>query len=247
MQLPHIVRGLSGNDVKQVQRDSLLAWLVVLPVFYAVVMRFLLPFISEQVAAHVALSDYYPLIVSYLFIAMTPVLVGAVVGFLLLDERDEQTLKALMVTPLPMSTYLLYRITAAMLLSVGLVLLVVPLVGVGQVPFLPLLLTSVVSAMAAPLTALFFVGFAENKVQGFAMMKIIGVLGLAPVVAYFIPTPWQDVLGLLFPAYLPIKAFWVISAGGALWWLYLLLGVLLQGGLLKLLMDRFSRQVYAAF
>jgi fluoroquinolone transport system permease protein len=247
MQLPHVLRGLSENDVKQVQRDSLLAWLVVLPVFYAVVMRFLLPFISEQVAAHVALSDYYPLIVSYLFIAMTPVLVGAVVGFLLLDERDEQTLKALMVTPIPMSTYLLYRITAAMLLSVGLVLVVVPLVGVGQVPFLPLLLTSAVSAMAAPLTALFFVGFAENKVQGFAMMKIIGVLGLAPVVAYFIPAPWQDVLGLLFPAYLPIKAFWVISEGMTFWWVYLLLGVVLQGGLLKLLMNRFYKQVYAAF
>lgn len=248
MQLATIIRGLSSNDARQIQRDSLMAGLIILPLFYALILRWLLPFMTDQFAERFAMQEYYALIVSYLFVAVTPALVGSVIGFLLVDERDEHTLKALLVTPMPMSTYLLYRIVASMVLSMGLLLLAVQFVGVTPVLPLPMLLISLVASIIAPLTALFFVGFAENKVQGFAMLKIIGVFGLAPVAAFFIPAPWQDLVGLVFPIYWPVKAFWVLSDGGAYaWWLYLVPGVVLQLGLLKLLMNRFYKQIYAAF
>lgn len=36
---------------------------------------------------------------------------GVVTGFLLLDERDDRTLTALQVTPLPLRAYIFYRVT----------------------------------------------------------------------------------------------------------------------------------------
>lgn len=248
MQLATMLKGLSRNDAQQIQRDSLMMWLSIIPLFYALVMRWLLPFMADQFAERFALQDYYTLLISYLLVLTTPMLIGSVIGFLLLDERDEQTLKALMVTPMPMSTYLLYRVVASMMLSTGLLLLAVQIVGVTPVPLVPLLLVCLVASIIAPITALFFVSFAENKVQGFAMLKITGVFALVPVGAYFIPAPWQDLVGIVFPIYWPTKAFWVLGEGGAYaWWLYLVPGVVLQVVLLKLLMDRFYKQVYAAF
>jgi fluoroquinolone transport system permease protein len=45
---------------------------------------------------------------SFLVVVM-PALVGMVIGFLLLDQRDDQTLAALQVTPLTLNGYLIYR------------------------------------------------------------------------------------------------------------------------------------------
>ena len=42
-------------------------------------------------------------------------MVGTVVGFLLLDQRDDQTMTALLVTPLSLGDYLRYRMTLPML------------------------------------------------------------------------------------------------------------------------------------
>ena len=56
-----------------------------------------------------------------------------VLGFLLLDQRDDQTLTALQVTPLSLNGYLAYRISLPMLISLVTTLLMVPLAGLGQV------------------------------------------------------------------------------------------------------------------
>lgn len=244
MQRLAFFRGLGSNDVRQVQRDSFLRWMIVYPLILAVVLRFALPALTNALAEQFDLSAYYFLVAGYLCL-MAPTLIGTVVGFLLLDERDENTLQAQLVTPMPLPTYIGYRVAAPALLSIVQTILIIPLVGVIAVPPLQLLLVALAAGIFAPSVALFYAAFSANKVHGFAMMKIIGVLGLLPVLLYFVPMPWQDLVGIIFPPFWVVKAFWIAVAGVAgTFWLYLLLGVVLETVLLLWLARRFQRIAY---
>jgi fluoroquinolone transport system permease protein len=51
------------------------------------------------------------------YLLTAPGMVGMVIGFLLLDERDARTLTALRTTPLSMRRYLGYRVALPLLLG----------------------------------------------------------------------------------------------------------------------------------
>ena len=120
---------------------------------------------------------------------------GTVVGFLLLDQRDDQTFTALMVTPLSLGDYLRYRLSGLMLLSAMFGALMVPLAGLTETTALQVVVSAMTAAPLAPIYALFLGTFAANKVQGFALAKAVGVVLVPCIVSYFVTGPWQNAFG----------------------------------------------------
>jgi fluoroquinolone transport system permease protein len=240
----NLFRGMGRTDLRQVRRDSFLRWLVLLPFAYALLLRFAAPPLTAQFAAQIDLVAYYPLAVSYVLLELVPILIGVMLGFLLLDERDEQTLQALLVTPLPLRYYLGYKVATPMLLSVLLTMLVVPLSGLVTLHPLALALVAISAAASAPAVGLFIVAFAENKVQGFAQLKILGTVAMLPVVAYFVPTPWQYLFGVIFPPYWAIKSFWLACAGDPTFVIFAVIGIIANSLLLWALVRRFDRVIH---
>jgi fluoroquinolone transport system permease protein len=57
---------------------------------------------------------------------------GAIIGFLVLDQRDDHTITALQVTPLTLSGYLGYRVAVPTLLGVLVTLFIIPVSGLVQ-------------------------------------------------------------------------------------------------------------------
>ena len=245
MRTVRAVRALVPIDAKSVARDPLLRWLVVYPVLLALVLRWGVPALAGRLEARYDfdLSGYYVLLMSFL-VELLPILTGMVVGFLLLDGRDDRTLTALQVTPLTLSGYLAYRLTMPMLVSVVMTLVVFPLAGLVRVSLGPLVLMALGSAPLAPLFALLLGAFAGNKVEGFALTKASGVLFAPPVLAYFVDPPWQWAFGLI-PTYWPVKAFWVQQSGGLGFASFLLVGGAYQALLLVPLLRRFNRVMQA--
>jgi fluoroquinolone transport system permease protein len=185
------------------------------------------------------LHPYYPLLMSF-GLLMTPMLAGIVVGFLLLDQRDDQTLIALQVTPLTIGGYFAYRVTVPTVLSCGVTMAMFPLAGLLHLSPFALIAASLGSCLLAPIYALFLGAFASNKVQGFALSKAVGVLLVPPFVAYFIDSPWQILFGL-DPLYWPAKVLWLVDSNAGSAWLYWLVGISVQLVVLRLLMRRMSR------
>ena len=177
------------------------------------------------------LTPHYPLLTSFL-VLMVPTLMDSVVGFLLLDQRDDRTLTALQVTPLTVEGSLAYRIAVPMVASVA----IANLVTMGVVTAFA---AAVQAAPAAPLYALFVAAFAANKVQGFALLKGVGVLTWPPVIAWFVSSPWQVAFGI-DPLYWPLKLFWMLEAGEPRVGLYFAAGLAYQGLLMALLVPRFK-------
>lgn len=208
------LRALGPIDLRNVFRDSALAWMVLIPVLTAVLLRWGVPPLAERLLGQFGfdLRPYYPVLLSYLVVLMTPVVFGVVIGFLLLDERDDRTLMALRVTPLPLTGYLAYRVAAPIVLAFALTFVLLPIVGLGAPGPSGVALTALAAAPMAPLFALFLATFAENKVQGFALIKGAGVILFAPILAYFTGSGWALLFGAL-PTYWPLRVYWLVDAG----------------------------------
>ena len=239
MKLWKIYRAAGPVDVKNVWRDDLLAWVMTVPLVIAFLLRFGVPPLAGWLSQAWAfdLQPYYPLLMSF-FVLMAPSMVGMVVGFLLLDERDDRTLTALTVTPMPLGGYLIYRITLPLLLGFVITLVGYPLAGLIPLPLGALVLVTFVAALNGPVTALFLAGFAENKVAGFALVKVLNTINMLPVAAYFIDMPWQAAVGVV-PAYWPMKMLWQAAAGES-YFLYGVAGLAVNGVVVGWLLHRFT-------
>jgi fluoroquinolone transport system permease protein len=146
------------------------------------------------------------------YLMTAPGIVGMVIGFLLLDERDARTLSALRVTPLSMRRYLAYRVTLPLLAGTATTLIGYPLIGFTGLPMMTLVPIAAVAALSAPSLALVLAIAAPNKVAGFAVVKLLNMINLLPIVAFFVPRPIQYVAGVL-PAFWPMRALWSAAAG----------------------------------
>ncbi len=235
------LRGLGPIDVKSVLRDGMLRWMALLPLGIALLMRWGVPAIQAHVAERYGfdLAPYHVLFVSFLVLT-APAVNGMVIGFLLLDQRDDRTLPALQVTPLGLDGYLLYRLAMPVVLSVVMTIVAVPLTGLMQVGLAGLVVASLASAPLAPLFALLLASFASNKLQGFALTKAAGVLNWPPLLAFFLPLPWQWLAGIL-PTYWPAKLYWVLAGGEPYAPAYLAAGIVYDALLMALLLRRFHR------
>jgi fluoroquinolone transport system permease protein len=224
-----VFRALAYADSRMLWRDPLLGWILALPIALALLLRPLIPGAQEALLAGAGfdLTPYYPLVMGgYLMTA--PGMVGMVIGFLFLDERDARTLTALRTTPLSMRHYLAYRVALPLLLGTISTLIGYPLTGLTPLSLPSLLPIVVVSSFSAPLLALVLAVSAPNKVAGFAVVKVLNAVNLLPIVAYFVPRPLQFAAGV-FPTYWPMRALWSAAAGEAY------SGYLVIGGVTSLL------------
>ncbi|NNG15940.1 MAG: hypothetical protein HKM89_05605 [Gemmatimonadales bacterium] len=243
MNLVSTIRALGPIDAKNVARDPLLRWVLVFGLLIGLALRLGVPPLPEYLEAtyQFDLTAYYVLIMSTCLL-FVPALVGTVVGFLLLDQRDDRTLDALQVTPLTVTGYLWYRIATPMLLSVALTPVVLLIANLVSLDAPLLVLMSLVAAPFAALMALAIASLAQNKVQGFALSKASGLVTMPPIVAYFVAGKWQFAFGLV-PTYWPVKAYWSAAAGGSEFWIYLAIATVYQGVLLVVLARHFRRVV----
>lgn len=246
MRLGHYLSSLARNDLRLIRRDAFLAGMIAIPIVIALFLRVSVPPLGRWLASRYTfdLHTFDALIVSYMIVLITPMMAGVLTGFMLLEERDERTLTALLVTPLPLSGFLAYRTLFPALLSVVLTPLAYRLSELARLPWAELLAVSLVAAFTAPATALFFATFAENKIQGFGLQKILNVLLIAPVAAHLIPQPWQYLTGIVFPPYWPLRALWSFHEGTPGAWVFLLLGTISQLALCLILIRHFRNVAY---
>lgn len=234
------LRRLGPLDVRTIVRDPLLRWIMLLPLVVALLMRWLLPLLFERLAAvlGVDLLPWYSLVAATSVLLIAPTMLGMIVGFLLLDQRDDRTLQAIQVTPLPLEVYLAYWLVAPALASFAMTILALPLAGVN-VKLSAAVPAALAAALLAPIIALALASIAENKVQGFALTKALSLFMAAPLVAVFVPMPWRFVFAL-FPTYWPGYLIWAFEMGEPSANLLLLVALAYSTLLVMLLSRRFT-------
>lgn len=235
---------LGRSDILNLRRDTMLQFLLVYPLILGGLLRWLLPWAQAGLMESIGfdLENYLLLLVSFFGLLLIPQLVGLLVGTILLDERDQDTLTALMVTPMPVRAYALYRVITPALISVLGILVVVPFINILVLPLAKLLPLAVAAAPLGPMMALLLASLARNKVEGLAIMKGLGIFLIVPIVAWFVPQPWQWLFGV-FPTFWATKGYWLASAGEPYMWVAAC-GAIYTCAIVAILLRRFQNGLY---
>jgi hypothetical protein len=231
---------LAISDFRNIWRDGLLAFLILLPLFIALIYRLLIPDQQEleamvqsrlpgdlepyRAALTYAASAMEKLLMG-IFIGMSPGLIGAVYGLLLVDERDQRTLAVLRVMPIAFAHYLLARLATPCILSILVTIAAYPLAGLAPLPAETVVAIGLVGATTVPVVVLSIVTFASTKVGALVVMRLVnGALAL-PFLAYF-ASPLQEVLAWPVPSFWQMKALWLASDGEPYLWVLALTPVI---------------------
>ncbi|MCA9661273.1 MAG: hypothetical protein KC486_23240 [Myxococcales bacterium] len=236
------IAALVAADLRNVRRDPLLVFMASYALILALLGRWLVPWLVEVLEPTFDLRPYVLLIVTFFAVQTGPLLLGAVSGLMLLDERDENSLTSLRVTPLPIGRYALYRASGPILLSTALCFAGVYFVGLVDAPPLRIAAVAVVNALEAPIISLALVSLAGNKVEGMALMKGMGIFMFAPVIGWFVDPPMRWLIGVI-PTLWPAEAFWQAVEPRGSFWPVIAVGLVSHLLLLWLLLRRFRRRL----
>jgi fluoroquinolone transport system permease protein len=130
---------------------------------------------------------------------------GMIAGFSLLDDRDDQVLVSIRISPVSLNLYLWFKVGFAFLMAVGASLATILISGSFAIAPLDMLLVAGLSAMQVPINAFLVSALASNRAEGLAAIKVTGILVLLPVVAWFF-LDWKQWFFALVPGFWPAKA-----------------------------------------
>jgi len=218
---PLAIKGILRTDLLRLLRDRFLLGMTGYILGMALLVRFAVPWIDAELQARMSfdLGPWYTLISSHFVVGLSGLLAGILGGLLLMEGRESGTLRAQLVTPVPVQSYVRLMGGVMFVGSTGLALVSAALVGFNLPPWPALVLASVMAAPASVAMGLFIAAMAESKTEAFVYLKICAVLPLLPSGAWFLPEPWQWLAGI-HPSYFAAKAFWIAEAGETGWALW---------------------------
>ena len=210
-------------EFKNIVRDRMTLVLLIYPLLIIAMGAYIIPVLIDNYADGQAKLTA-TLVVIILFSSIAPLITGAMLGFNLLDHKDENSLNTIRVTPLSLSGYIIFKSVYAYILSFiasffsvfGVKHLSGDGYTVGGVnlwdtfAWNDILVYALVASLFTPLFALFLSAVAKNKIEGFAYMKSSGIFMLLPILV--IIETMQDckqyLLGV-FPIFWPVKGLLV--------------------------------------
>jgi hypothetical protein len=176
---------LLSKDLRAILRDRLLVFLIAYVTLLAVVARLVIPLVPiDGLGLYLAAA-----------IAMSGVLmVGAVLGFLIVEEREARTwllLRVLPVSDAALGGYL-FLLSAGVGLAAGTACVAI----YGHPVLHPGLLAAglAVAALGAPLYTLLLGTLASNKIEAMALGKLVNLPVAVPILAFVVPAPWHVLL-----------------------------------------------------
>lgn len=188
-------------DMKTISRDPVLILFMLLPTLiigvFKLIILYAMPLVHEITGFD---SDpYIGYFISFL-IMMTPVMLGTVAAFLMLDEKDNKIYELMSITPMGYSGYIANRLLIPFLGSLFYSIIGYYVMNVFHLNILLVLFVSILTGIDSILVALLLFKFAEDKVKGLTYSKALGafaVLALADLFKVY----WLNIIALFNPLY----------------------------------------------
>lgn len=191
-----MLKRLLLHELKSITRDKMYLFLSIYPIIMAIIAYFLIPYLEEQSSAMASN------IVVLVFILLNGFMFGAITGFTLLDDQDDKVLLSLKITPISVRYYVLLKLLISYILGVFATFILILFSGFYQsVDILDLIFIIVLAPLQGPIFSLLINALANNKVEGFVIMKLSGIILLIPIASLFL-IEWTE----LFLGFIP--GFW---------------------------------------
>lgn len=187
--------------LRQIISDGMLLIMLPAPILVGFFFKYAIPFINEILMKNLSfsLSPWYGLMDAIL-LCLTPMLIGTLSAFLLLDERDEGLGAYYQITPASGYPYLTARIGIPMLWACMVSILVSVVFHSTPISFEVILMCSFISCATGMCFAMMISTMAGNRVEGIAFSKVAGLSFIGLFMVWFVPAPYQYI-GSILPSF----------------------------------------------
>lgn len=230
---------LSLNDLRNIFRERILYFIFVgAPILTFFATKFLLPWLGTKFPI---ILPYFPLIIMLLIFNVIGG-IGFVVASIILDERDEDVLTAIRVTPISSTFFIVYRLFFAVLISFIFGLIMILFTGIIEMSLVQAMLSSFLLAIVSPIMVLTLASFSGNKVEGLAVYKGLSLILFLPVASFFLPAKTHFFFWII-PVYWSFRWFVEGAGGNPIWYVF---GVAILFNLVVILglVQVFKRRVF---
>lgn len=204
------------SEIKKWTRDPMMGFMLIYPIIFAFLGRYLLPWLSEKYGFNFEPFTDLILVILVLFI---PIAFGALIGFSLLEDRDDNILINIRVTPLSIHQFLSLRLVGIYILCVIATIFVIWFSKVGNLAMKNIISISLLASLEAPISGLLINALARNKIEGFAIMKAGGSIVVFPIVALFFNGA-KELFFSFAPGFWSAKVISSLVRGGGLYLSY---------------------------
>ena len=140
-------------------------------------------------------------ITAMVLVVITGYVFGALIAFTLLDDKDDKVLMSLKITPISVQKYVYVKILVGMVF--GFIATLTLLIATNFLPnanFFIIIGVALLGSVQVPSVALIVNSFSDNKVEGFVIMKLSGMVILFPVIGFLV-TGWVQYFLGVAPGY----------------------------------------------
>jgi fluoroquinolone transport system permease protein len=176
---------LALKDARVVYRDRFLLFICGYAFLLALVMRVGVPRVPIE---HL---DLYLAPAVAIFGAS---MFGMILGFALIEEKEQRTWLLLRVLPLPRLTLFSYLTGGATALSFVVALAAAAIYGLRVAELGSFLVMTLAASLTAPLGMAALAAVSANKIEGLAYAKILSSVSAVPALVFFLPPSWHPLL-----------------------------------------------------
>jgi len=179
----------------------MMRFMLVYPILFGLIGRYALPAIAET--SDFAIEPYADFILAALTM-ITPIAFGALIGFAILEDRDDNIIDSINVTPLSFNQFMSFRLIMVIIFSFAACIFVIWFSDIFALSWGEIIVIAGLTSLSAPVTGLIINIFSRNKIEGFAIMKLMGMIIIIPVISLAFSDAKELFFGIV-PAFWPAK------------------------------------------
>ncbi|PKM56793.1 MAG: hypothetical protein CVU98_09405 [Firmicutes bacterium HGW-Firmicutes-3] len=189
------------SDLKQLFREPMMTLLFFIPLIitplFRIILAFGVPFLQSYVTFSVEV--YHNYILAFVLL-MVPAMLGVVMGFMLLDDKDGKIIELLSVTPFGRQGYLIVRLSFVAIATLLYTFYTYTVMGLYTLPIPILIYIGLLMCTYGASIGMIFFNLATDKVKGLTYAKGLNIM-LFFILVDLLHIPWLTILAGFFPTY----------------------------------------------
>jgi fluoroquinolone transport system permease protein len=236
-------------EMRTLFRDPMNIFMLFYPFLMLFITGWFLPMILSRTSSDEQTYALTLLIAFVILLSIGGYVMGALLGFSLLENKDEQTIKTIAVTPVSVSGYIIFKTVYAYIFSIlGNLVMIIGIkefagasysfaygpfqFGFDNINYGHIFAFAMVSSLLVPTIGTLIASISKNKIEGFTFMKSGGIVAMIPALVLINSfSDWKQYILGIAPNFWPVKALLNLALGSndqydLSFWLYLLVGSL---------------------
>lgn len=167
------------GDIRQIVREPILILFMLLPLFLFLLFKVLLIYGVTLASDFLGINlfNYLTYIIAIIII-IVPSILGAALGFLMIDERDSKIYQLMSVLPIGRTGYMRHRLIIVMGLTIAYTFIGCTVLGTQCLSIMNISVLAIYAGIEGCITALVLFHFAQDKVKGLTLAKGMTLLNI---------------------------------------------------------------------